>query len=236
MVMSYEEIDALMTAPGQPFEIEQIECDGRRVKSWKDTPVSMAAIIEQSRAHGEREFIVYQDERLSYAEHYRRVAAVAHSLIDDFNIGKGDRVAIAMRNYPEWCIAFWAAASVGAIVVPLNAWWTSEELEYGLADSGARLIFVDRERLQRLQEIDAELPLQTVIATRCETLPDGVVDFQSLLDGAPADVTLPVVDIQPDDDATLFYTSGTTGFPKGTLGSHRSFCSVTLTMAYNGLF
>ena len=235
MIKSYKEIDALMTAPGQPFEIEHIEVDGRRVANWKNTAPSLAAILEQSRSHGDQEFIVYQGERLTYAEHYRRVAALAHRLIDEFHIEKGDRVAIAMRNSPEWCIAFWAAASVGAIVVPLNAWWTSEELAYGLTDSGTRLLFVDRERLQRLQAIESQLPLQHVIAIRCENLPEGVVDFEDLLKDAPEDQALPAVDIRPDDDATLFYTSGTTGFPKGTLGSQRSFCSVVQTMQYNGV-
>jgi long-chain acyl-CoA synthetase len=233
--MSYEEIDALMTAPGQPFELEQIEVEGRQLRSWKNTPPSLAALLEHSRSFGDREFLVYGDERLSYTEHYRRVAALAHRLVDDFGIAAGDRVAIAMRNYPEWCIAFWAAASVGAVVVPLNAWWTSEELAYGLTDSGTRLIFADRERLLRLQAIQSELPLQQVVAARCQNLPEDVVDFQSLLEGAPPEQVLPAVEVQPDDDATLFYTSGTTGFPKGTLGSQRSFCSVALTMAYNGM-
>jgi long-chain acyl-CoA synthetase len=235
MVMTNEEIGALLTAPGQPFEIVEVEIDGRKVKDWKSTPASMAAVVEASRNHGDKEFIVYQEDRLTFAEHYRQVAAVAHRLIDDFGIAKGDRVAVAMRNYPEWCVAFWAAASVGAIVVPLNAWWTSEELEYGLKDSGTRLIFVDEQRLERLRGIDSELPLQTVIATRCDSLPEGVVDFRSLLDGAPADLSLPAVDIQPDDDATLFYTSGTTGFPKGTLGTHRNFCGMAVSMPYNSV-
>lgn len=224
-----------LTGPGELFEIEHIELNGAIIKNWKNAPSSMAAILEQSRNYGDREFIVYQEERLNYAEHYRRVAALASQLIQRFDIQKGDRVAIAMRNYPEWLVAFWATVSVGAVVVPLNAWWTSSELEYGLSDSGAKLIFVDAERLQRLQEIASSLPQLAVVATRCETLPDTVTNFQTLLQNIPANISLPTVDIAPDDSATIFYTSGTTGFPKGTLGTHRNFCSVVTSNAHAGM-
>ena len=232
---SIEEIRAILTSPGLPFEIEQVEVDGRSIRSWKNAAPSMAALLEGTLEYGDMDFIVYQGERLSFAQHYWRVAAVAHQLVDCFDIKKGDRVAIAMRNYPEWSIAFWAAAAAGAVVVPLNAWWTSDELEYGLKDSGTKLIFVDAERLERLQNIDSELPLQHTVAVRCETVPEGVSAIEMLWQGATANLKLPVVEISPEDDATLFYTSGTTGFPKGTLGTHRNFCSAALTMPYTGV-
>jgi steroid-24-oyl-CoA synthetase len=227
-----DEIAKQLTAPGQMFEIEHIELNGASIKSWKNAPPSMAAILEQSRAHGAKEFIVFQDQRLTFEEHYRRVASVANHLVTRLGIEKGDRVAIAMRNYPEWCIAFWAAVSAGAIVVPLNAWWTSSELEYGLTDAGAKLVFADQQRLARLAEIDSPLPMEHVVAVRCESLPEGAIDFESLLDGATADASLPDIEILPDDDATIFYTSGTTGFPKGALGTHRNFCSVVASMGH----
>lgn len=235
MSMSREEIDLLITAPGQAFEIELAEVNGRTVRNWKHTPPSLAAILEQSRTHGEREYIVYQDERLTFAEHYRRVAGVANQLIHRFNIEKGDRVAIAMRNCPEWSVAFWAAVSVGAVVVPLNAWWTSGELEYGLADSGAKLVFVDQERLERLDQTDPARPLRHVVGAGCDMLPETVTDFRSLLEHATADITVPAVEILPDDNATIFYTSGTTGYPKGVLGTHRNMCSVVTSMAWGGV-
>ena len=232
---SIEEIRAILTSPGLPFEIEHVEVDGRIIRSWKNAAPSMAALLERTRAYGDTEFIVYQGERLSFAEHYRRAAAVAHQLVDRFDIKKGDRVAIALRNYPEWSIAFWAAAAAGAVVVPLNAWWTSDELEYGLKDSGTKLVFADAERLERLRQIDSELPLQHTVAVRCENLPEGVPAIESLWQGTAASMKLPEVAISPEDDATLFYTSGTTGFPKGTLGTQRNFCSAALTMPYTGV-
>jgi long-chain acyl-CoA synthetase len=197
----------------------------------------MAALVEQSREHGDKDFIIYGEERLSYLEHYRRVAAVASALVEDLNVSKGDRVAIAMRNFPEWSIAFWAAAAAGAVVVPLNAWWTRDELEYGLNDSGTTVVFVDEERLHRIQQIDTELALKHIITARCDPVSsDGNTAIDSLWqnDKGRRD-TLPRVPLMPEDNATLFYTSGTTGFPKGTLGTHRNFCSAALTMPYSGV-
>jgi len=236
MSQSYEEINAILTRPGEMFEIEQINLDGQVIKSWKNTPPNMATILQRSLDYGDREFIIYRDERMTFAEHYAQAAALANRLVSQFDIGKGDRVAIAMRNYPEWSVAFWAAAAAGALAVPLNAWWTSDELRYGLADSGAKIVFVDQERLERVQAVRSQLPgLQQVVAARCAQLPQGVLDFNGMITDAVRDKPLPVVDIQPDDHATIFYTSGTTGFPKGTLGTHRNFCSVPLSVQYNGV-
>ena len=232
---SFDDIRGAMCAPGLPFEIEHVKIEGRDIRCWKKAAPSMAALIENSREYGDADFIVYMGERLSYAEHYRRVAAVAHQLVDRFNITKGDRVAIAMRNYPEWSIAFWAAAAAGAVVVPLNAWWVSDELEYGLKDSGASLVFADAERLDRLQDITSDLPVKHFVAVRCETVPDGVIAIETLWRDTNEAAGLPAVTISPEDNATLFYTSGTTGFPKGTLGTHRNFCSAALTMPFSGV-
>ena len=232
---TFEDIKGAMCAPGLPFEIEQVTIEGREYRCWKKAAPSMAALVENSLDYGDTDFIVYQDECLSYAEHYHRVATVAHQLIDRFGIQKGDRVAIAMRNYPEWSIAFWAAASAGAVVVPLNAWWVSDELEYGLTDSGARLVFVDKERLERLENIGISLPVEHVVAVRCDSVAEGVTPIETLWQSANDSTKLPDLAIQPEDNATLFYTSGTTGFPKGTLGTHRSFCSAALTMPYSGV-
>jgi steroid-24-oyl-CoA synthetase len=229
---SFKEISTAMGSPGLPFAMEEVVVEGHTIRCWKNAAPSIAAMVESSREYGDQDYIVYGDERLSFAEHYRKVAAVAHQLIDRFGISKGDRVAIAMRNYPEWSIAFWAAAAAGAVVVPLNAWWTSDELEYGLTDSGTSLVFADAERLQRLQNITSDLPVQHIVAVRCDELPETVTAIDSLWQDASEALRLPAVSINPEDNATLFYTSGTTGFPKGTLGTHRNFCSAALSIAY----
>jgi long-chain acyl-CoA synthetase len=232
---SFDDIRSVMCAPGLPFEIEHVTIEGRDIRCWKKAAPSMADLVESSLEYGEADFIVYMGERLSYAEHYRRVVAVAHQLVERFNIRKGDRVAIAMRNYPEWSIAFWAAAAAGAVVVPLNAWWTSDELEYGLTDSGARLVFADAERLERLQHITSDLPVQHIVAVRCDAISDEIAAIDTLWQGAADATGLPALKISPEDNGTLFYTSGTTGFPKGTLGTHRNFCSAALTMPFSGV-
>ena len=108
-------------------------------------------MAEAGRAHGEKIFLVHEDERVSYEAFFLAVAALAHELAAQ-GVAKGDRVAIVMRNLPEWPVAFYAAASLGAIVTPLNAWWTGSELEYGLTDSGTKVAIVDAERLERLAE------------------------------------------------------------------------------------
>lgn len=189
MSLSFDGIAGMLTAPGQQFEIEEVEVDGGRVKSWKNAPCSMSDILRASLRHGDADFIVFQDERWSFSDHYGRAAALANRLVDELGISKGDRVAIAMRNYPEWICAFWATVAAGAVVVPLNAWWTSDELQYGLNDSGAKLVFVDRERLQRLQPIRAELPaLRHVVGVRCEGSPADVIPIDELPVGATGKV------------------------------------------------
>ena len=134
-------------------------------------------------------------------------------------------------------VAFWAAAATGAILVPLNAWWTGDELAYGLADSGTKVLLCDREREERLAPHWPTLEhLDTVIVARGEGGASPMlgsasrVPFEELMagvPGAPAEIDLPAIALAPDDDATIFYTSGTTGRPKGALGTHRNICGAT---------
>ncbi|MHB1711451.1 MAG: AMP-binding protein, partial [Acidimicrobiales bacterium] len=167
-VPSFAEAVAALTAPGQMFEMEEVAIRGIPTRTWKSAPPSLRAVLELSAHHGEKDFLVYEDERVTFAEHFRIAAALGHALAGKFGITKGDRVAIAMRNLPEWVMAFWASIAVGAVVVPLNAWWTGAELAYGLSDSGSSLVFVDEEREARIRPRLDELPrLHTIIMT-CE--------------------------------------------------------------------
>ena len=237
--MSLSEAEARLTAPGAPFEMETLVINGVPTRVWKNAPPSLAALIQAARAHGERPFTIYEDERVSYEANFRAVAALAHKL-REMGIEKGDRVALAMRNLPEWPVVFFAAASIGAIVVPLNAWWTAGELEYGINDSGARLLIVDDERYQRLRANDPALPaLERMIVARASGPLEGRASRLEDLIGTPhdyaalPDTALPQVEIAPDDDATIFYTSGTTGNPKGALGTHRNMMTNILSSGYN---
>lgn len=221
MMPSIAEVTRELTAPGQPFEIEEVLIEGRPTRVWKNARPHLRAVFEGSvEAYADRVLLVYEDERLTFKDTHARVAELAHVLMESFGVRKGDRVAIAMRNYPEWVMAFWASVSIGAIVVPLNAWWTGRELEYGLHDSGAKVLFADQQRIERLQPFLSDLSL-TLVAVRTPELPSGsAVHMQSLLEGSRFE--LPDVSLHPDDDATIFYTSGTTGEPKGALGTHRN--------------
>ena len=232
--LTREEATARLTGPGGDFEIEVVTIRGVPLRTWKNAPRSLYDILAASRAHGDQTFLVYEGEHLSFADHFRAAAAFARVLHDRFGIAKGDRVAIAMRNYPEWSIAFWGAAAVGAVVVPLNAWWKGGELEYGLTDSGSRFLIADEQRFVELRDRWEALELAGLAVARAQDdLPRGVLRFEELYAGT-GDVELPAVELHPDDDATIFYTSGTTGLPKGALGTHRNICSNLTSLEFLG--
>jgi long-chain acyl-CoA synthetase len=233
-MLSIAEATAALTAPGQLFEMDEVEIRGIPTRVWKNAPATLRTILEQSRGHGDAGFLVYEDERMTFDQHFRAAAHLATQLGERFGVAKGDRVAIAMRNFPEWALAFWAAAAAGAVVVPVNAWWTGPELAYALNDSGAKLLFADQERAARLGEHWSELPdLRQVIVARTEAaLSPGHLRFDQLLADVPDKAKLPDVDLDPEDDATIFYTSGTTGQPKGAVGTHRNICTNQLSLAF----
>ena len=150
MSPSIADVNQTLTGPGALFEIVETEIRGVSTRVWKNAPPSLRAVLDRSRLHGDLDFLVYEDERMNFAEHYGVVATLARRMLEDWGLRKGDRVAIAMRNYPEWSMVFWATVVVGAVSVPLNAWWKANELVYGLTDSGARMLFCDAERALRL--------------------------------------------------------------------------------------
>jgi len=242
MSPSVAETNAALTAPGQMFEMEEVSIRGLPYRVWKNAPPSLRTVLELSRGYGERTFLVYEDERTSFEEHFRQAATLAQRLIDHYGVEKGDRVAIAMRNFPEWAVAFWAAAATGAIVVPLNAWWTGPELEYGLADSGAKVLVADGQRLERLaphlsglSELTGVIGVRTTDDDGIWNVPPEADAYQDVLGEQPAaaGITLPDVTLEPEDDATIFYTSGTTGKPKGALGSQRNICGNLLSLGFS---
>jgi len=233
MTMSISETHRALTAPGGLFEVEEREIRGIHTRTWKNAPPTVRSLFELSRGHGERSFLVYENDRMTFEEHYRAVVSLANVLVDRYEIRNGDRVAIAMRNFPEWPIVFWAAVSVGAVVVPLNAWWTGAELEYGLSNSGACLLFADAERADRLLPHLGKLDLRDAIAVRSEREPESPLKrFEEVIGRAEPDASLPEVAIDPDDDATIFYTSGTSGKPKGALGTHRNMCTNVVSLMF----
>jgi long-chain acyl-CoA synthetase len=211
---------------------------GAPLKVWKNLPPTLRDVLDVARGHGDRTFLVYEDERVSFEAFYRAASAFARTL-REAGVEPGDRVAIAMRNLPEWVACFYGALAVGAIATPLNAWWTGQELDYGIRHSGARVLVLDEPRYDRLADQLAGFPdLALVFVTRLGVAVDDprVRDLHAVL-GPPQswaelpDLPPPDVALTPDDPATLFYTSGTTGRPKGVLASHRAVNSNIFTAA-----
>ncbi len=238
--MSIAQANALLTAPGSPLEMETLTIRGIETRVWKNAPPSLRAEVEMARAFGpDRYFLVYEDERVSYEAFYRAVSAFMREL-QSKGVEKGDRVALIMRNYPEWPVAFYAAVSLGAICTPLNAWWTGPELEYGLIDSGSKILIADAQSALRLQEHLPNCPdLKWVYVSRAvdEIAHPRVSKLESVIGGANDWINLPdqellPVTVEPEDGATIFYTSGTTGKPKGALGSHRNIVSNVMAAAF----
>ena len=227
-----------LCAAGAPFEIEMVGINGIPTRSWKNQPASLAALARGARSRfGSRDFLIFEDERVTYEGWFRATAALAQELRAR-GVAKGDRVALAMRNLPEWQVCFFAAACIGAIVVPLNAWWTGSELRYGLVDSGASVLICDDERWHRIAPFaEALADLCHVITSRSEGAPTNAERLEALI-GVPGDyenlpdLYLPETELRADDDATIFYTSGTTGSPKGALGSHRNILACTQATPY----
>ena len=228
---AWNEAAAQLTAPGAPFAWSVKEVNGIPVRVFDNAPDSLRDLFAATAAHGEADYLVFGDERLSYAEVHRQVRALAAWLADHGGVAPGDRVAIAMRNYPEWIITYWATVSMGAVVVGMNAWWTATEMAYGLEDSAPTVLVVDDERWERLASLDDRPAIPTVVTRGAETLPDDVTRWpETVADPDPPE--LPDVAIGPDDDLCVFYTSGTTGFPKGAVMTHRAAVHNVMNMGF----
>ncbi len=232
--MSIAQANALLAAPDSPVGLADGEIGGVPMKIYANAPATLRDILLASANFGPRELIIYENERVSFTAHLRAVEHFARALRETHGVQQGDRVAVIMRNYPQWSVAFWAALAIGAIATPMNSWWTGEELEYGLRDSGAKVAVVDGQIFERINEHREELPeLEAVIIARDseEERPDPRVSPMEAYIGEPGDwgsldaIGLTDADIGPDTDATIMYTSGTTGRPKGALASHRAIIS-----------
>lgn len=219
-----------LTAPGQMFEIETLQVRGAPLRSYKLAPPSLRDIWLSTAGYEDREYLIYEEERCTYAQAHEFTAAIANWLSQQ-GVQPGDRVAIAMRNYPEWMLAYWAVVSMGAVVVGMNAWWVSHEMKFALKDSTPKVMICDLERLVRFEEISDDFPDLVVTAVRLkDEAPRNVVDWVEVINAEPL---MPELAIDPDDDACIFYTSGTTGTPKGAQLTHRGCVANLLNIGFS---
>jgi acyl-CoA synthetase (AMP-forming)/AMP-acid ligase II len=223
MASRYDEIQAQLTGPGGPFEIGEEDVLGERMPVFTKRMRSLRELLAASAAHGAAEYIVVDDRRIGYAEHVELVARAARAFAERYGIRKGDRVAILAENHPEWIVSFWATVSSGAVVAALNGWWTEDEIRYGLELSRPKLLIADRKRLARLGARPPGLPVVEIES-----------DFAALLEGTPP-CALPDVPIAEDDPAVILFTSGTTGRPKGAVGTHRGILGFVQGTMLGGL-
>jgi len=227
----YQELRSVwdeLTSVGSQFEIAEVEVRGQMLKTYKHQPPSLRELWLMSAAHGDADYLVYDDERISYTEAHRQVPQIANWLRDK-GVVQGDRVAIAMRNYPEWLLAYWACVSTGIACVGMNAWWVGPEMVYGINDADPKVIIADSECLELAVSVSDQIGDRILVGVRVEDVPDGVVAWDELTHG---DAPLPDVSIDPDEDACIFYTSGTTGRPKGAQLTHRGCVANVMSLAF----
>ena len=224
-----------MTGPEGPFGWSVTEVRGVPTRVYNNAPPNMALIWAGSIAQGDNEYLVYGEESLSYAQVHQKVDALAAHL-SSVGVGHGDRVAVSMRNYPEWVVTYWATIKIGAALVGMNAWWTTPEMEFGIADSTPKALVVDGERLERvapvLSSLRAENPLHALVVRSEGDLPEDALHWEDALAAAADLPPAPALDISPEDDICVFYTSGTTGRPKGAVLTHRGAVSNLMNLAF----
>ncbi len=214
------------------FEVIETEVLGRVSNVFKNSPPNLKAVFAAARAHGDKTFLVYEGERLTFTQTMAQVDALGSLLVNTYGVKPGDRVAVGMRNFPEWVISFAAIVSVGAINVSLNSWWTADELDYALTDSAPTVLICDKERLALSAAALERLKIKPLVVRSGDiSLPDSVDQWERVL---PLGDPMPNVDIAPDADATILYTSGTTGRPKGAVSTHRAVVSALMAFACRG--
>ena len=222
--MNRQQVLAAITAPGQPLEMVEMDVYGSSCRGYKNAPASLRDLFEQNLT--DETFIVFDQERYTFRDIWAHSSAIGQGLVSDYGIQKGDCVAICMRNFPEWIMAFQAITSIGAIAVGMNSLWQAEEIDYGLQDSGCKLLIADQERIDLVVKAEIQLSCETLLVRGDQTtdLPRWE-DLQEKFAGN----LMPTAEIAPIDDAIIFFTSGSTGRPKGVVSSNLAIMSALLS-------
>ena len=233
-----DDIDQLKTiaaahmAPGTAFETETLTIDGVELNVFANVPSNLGALYKLGLEAGDQDFLVYQEERFSFAESLDFALRMARVLKEKYEIQPGDRVAICARNSPEWCMAYMSITLLGAIAVPMNSWWKSPELKYGLDDSGSKLIFLDPARFALIEPLLDNIDIEIVMFK--PEAESALPEFYELARSVEplSENELNKIEILPENNASIMYTSGSTGIPKGVLATHRNIINALYTWKF----
>ena len=225
-------IAAAHMGPGAALETETVTIDGQELSVFAHVPKNLGELYKLGLEFGDQTFLVYQRERFSFAESLDLALRMARMLKEEYGIERGDRVAICARNSPEWCMAYMAITLIGAIAVPMNSWWKSPELKYGLSDSDSKLIFLDPARLDLVQPFLDSLDVQIVMFK--PEVESAIPEFYELARSVEplSHDELIEIEVFPEDRASIMYTSGSTGMPKGVLSTHRNIINALYTWKF----
>ena len=227
-----KEIVKTHKSPEADLATHQEEIDGIQYEVFSKAPRNLYELYKLGLKCSDDTFLVYLEERYTFAETLDMAARLGRTLIKEYRVKPGDRVAICARNSPEWCVTYMAVTMIGATIVPLNSWWKGSELEYGLTDSSSKLAFVDHARFEEIKPFIKSLNLNIVIIK-----PEKNVcypEFHSLLAKVVplSDKEIQVIKVEPEDHASIMYTSGSTGHPKGVLSTHRNIINALYTWRF----
>ncbi|ORA34484.1 class I adenylate-forming enzyme family protein [Mycobacterium aquaticum] len=225
------------TAPSGPFAVGERYISGERFKAFTNAAETLPDLLAMLTHHGDREFLVFENHRMTYRQFMDDAEVLAAALQQEFKIRPGDRVAIAMRNCIDWMVIFAAAARIGAVVVPINSWGSAEELEFTVRDCGAKVMAADATRAALagqstefesvdiiLSDVEGRLDIEAHLRT---TLLSALIARNrggQCLPASPAN----------SDTALLMYTSGSTGRPKGVIYRHVAIGQAIMNMIFLG--
>lgn len=221
---------AQLTAPGAPFELVELKVHGQSLPAYRNAFTTLPALIDAGRAHGAREFMVYEGDRWTFDRFFQAVDALAGRLQAEHGVVPGERIAIAMRNCPEWAVAFAAVALVGAVPAPLNSYGLREELLAGVRDVRPRWFLCDVQRFEHVAGDLAALGCRAAVVEGAAG--QGDAEWAALV--APGGPALQPPVLAPQDDALVLFTSGASSQAKAVLSSHLAVCQALFNIDYIG--